>query len=354
MIRNFFVILLSFCFCLNIEAQVLNVNAGPNRVICYNANTLLGGSPSATGGTGPYTYQWQPSSFLSSSTIANPMAVGVTQGGMWYKLVVIDKNGLKDSSLVYVDLDLIYTYTAGIDTGFCVGQQHGIKIGASNNGSASSSYTFSWLPATGLDNANSPNPTATPSVQTQYSLIVSDGVCPNKVTSVIVTPFIPPYADASPDTTIDEGKTITLNGAGGNKFWWQPDYNLKYGNTVDPDVWPITTTTYTLYTEDSHKCSSWDTVRVTVINGNVLFFYSAFTPNHDGDNDVFYIGNVEKFPDNNLKIYNRYGKLIYSAASYANDWDGSYLGNSVPTGVYYYIFDDGIDKKYKGTVTILR
>ena len=353
MIRNFFIILLCFCFYPKIEAQVLTVNAGANKTVCYNTNILLGGSPSATGGTAPYTYEWQPSLYLSSNTISNPMANGVTQG-IWYKLVVTDKNGVKDSSYVHLDVDLIYSYTAGIDTGFCVGQQNGIRIGALNNGSASSSYTFAWTPTVGLVNANSTNPIATPSVPTQYQLIVSDGVCSNRITSVLVTPFIPPYADASSDTIIDEGKTITLNGTGGNLFWWQPDYNLKYGNTVNPDVWPIVTTTYILYTEDSHKCSSSDTVRVTVINGTILFFYSAFTPNRDGDNDVFYIGNVEKFPDNNLKIYNRYGKLIYSATGYANDWDGTYLGNTVPTGVYFYIFDDGIDKKYKGSVTILR
>lgn len=353
MIRNFFVILLSICFYLKIEAQILHANAGANKTVCYNTNILLGGSPAATGGTSPYIYEWQPNLFLSSNTISNPTAIGITQS-VWYKLVVTDRNGARDSSYVYIDVDLIYSYTAGIDTGFCLGQQNGVKIGTLNNSSASNSYTFSWIPAIGLDNSNSPNPIATPSVPTQYHLIVSDGVCPNSVSSAIVTPFIPPYADASPDTTIDEGKTITLNGTGGNKFWWQPDYNIKYGNTVNPDVWPTTTTTYTLYTEDSHRCYSSDTVRVMVINGNLLFFYSAFTPNRDGDNDVFYIGNVEKFPDNNLKIYNRYGKLIYSAASYANDWDGTYLGNTVPTGVYYYILDDGIDKKYKGSVTILR
>ena len=157
MIRNFFIILLCFCFYPKIEAQVLTVNAGANKTVCYNTNILLGGSPSATGGTAPYTYEWQPSLYLSSNTISNPMANGVTQG-IWYKLVVTDKNGVKDSSYVHLDVDLIYSYTAGIDTGFCVGQQNGIRIGALNNGSASSSYTFAWTPTVGLVNANSTNP----------------------------------------------------------------------------------------------------------------------------------------------------------------------------------------------------
>jgi gliding motility-associated-like protein len=91
-----------------------------------------------------------------------------------------------------------------------------------------------------------------------------------------------------------------------------------------------------------------------VKSGELLFFYSAFTPNNDGDNDFFYIGNLNKYPENNLKIYNRYGKLIYNISNYDNSWDGNYLGNAVPTGTYFYIFNDGKDKLYKGSVTILR
>jgi gliding motility-associated-like protein len=86
----------------------------------------------------------------------------------------------------------------------------------------------------------------------------------------------------------------------------------------------------------------------------IVFAPNAFTPDDDGDNDFFYIGNLEKYPDNNLKIYNRYGKQIYSATNYDNLWNGTYLGNLVPTGTYFYIFNDGKGEQYKGSVTILR
>ena len=353
MFRLSIIILLLFSFFIKSKGQVLTINPGVGRTVCYNTNTILGGSPTVTGGKPPYSYNWQPTNFLLSNTVANPTVSGITSD-IWYSITVTDSLGNTATKIIFVGVDLIYTFGAGIDTGFCYGQQNGVRIGAAINATAANSFTFAWTPVIGLNNPTAHNPIATPSVPTQYSLIVSDGLCPNNISQVIVTPFMPPYADASKDTTIDEGATITLHGTGGNLFWWQPDYNIKYGNTINPDVWPITTTTYTLYTEDSHKCSSSDTVRVTVIPGNVLFFYSAFTPNADGDNDVFYIGNIDKFPDNNLKIYNRYGKLIYSATNYANDWNGTYLGNLVPTGVYFYILDTGTDKKYRGSVTILR
>jgi gliding motility-associated-like protein len=329
----------------------LAANAGPTKNICPTSSALLGGAPSATGGLAPYTYQWSPSNFLNSTTIPNPMVTNISND-LWYVLMVIDSKGDTSLSYVFVKLNPIQTFNAGIDTGFCYGQQGGIPIGALNNSDAA--HTYTWFPATGLNNPNATNPIATPSVPTTYQLIVADGVCPNHVTSIRVTPFIPPVADAGIDEVIDEGSLLSLNGTGGNLFWWTPDYNIRYRNTRNPDVSPLVTTTYTMYTEDSHKCYGSDTVRVTVINGDVLFFYSAFTPNYDGENDKFYIGNVEKYPDNVLKVYNRYGKAVYSANNYTNDWDGTYLGNALPSGVYYYIFDDGKEKKYKGTVTLLK
>jgi len=55
-----------------------------------------------------------------------------------------------------------------------------------------------------------------------------------------------------------------------------------------------------------------------------------------------------------LKIYNRYGKVVFSASSYNNTWGGKYLSEEVPSGTYFYILNYGKEKTYKGTVSILR
>ena len=85
---------------------------------------------------------------------------------------------------------------------------------------------------------------------------------------------------------------------------------------------------------------------------------NAVTSNNDGNNDVFYIGNIEFFPNNKLWIYNRWGNLIYTAKGYDNAetaWDGTRNGEEMPAAVYYYILDlgDGTPE-YKGTITLLR
>lgn len=345
-----FSLLLFPLFLLKIHGQVVS-NAGANQTICYNSTTSIGGSPSASGGSPPYTYDWQPITFLASGNVSNPIAINCTED-VTYTLTVTDTDGNTSTSSIKININKIRTFNAGVDTGYCYGQTNGIQLGAPSNDN--SLHTFSWSPPFGLDNPSAPRPICTTSAITVYQLTVSDGLCPNHVSQVTVVPFLAPRVDAGLDTTIDEGSIITLRGIGNTTYDWSPDYNIKYASTPNPEVWPVVTTVYTLSTKDSHQCYGSDTVKVTVIRGDKLFFYSAFTPNHDGDNDVFFIGNVEKYPDNNLKIYNRYGNLIYSATNYANTWDGTYLGNNVPTGTYFYIFDDGKEKKYQGALTILR
>lgn len=342
-----------FCFFIVVKQSLaqLSADAGPNKNICYNNSALLGGVPSASGGTPPYTYNWSPGTFLNSTSVSNPVASSVT-GDIFYKLTVTDADGNTAISEVGVIVDKIHTFNAGKDTGYCYGQQTGVTIGAPNNNNAAHSY--SWSPAADLSDPTSPNPIASPTVETIYTLLVSDGLCPDNITQVKVTPFPPPTVDAGADITINEGNTVTLHGKASAFILWIPDYNIKYTITENPDVWPTTTTVYTLTTMSNHRCVSSDTIRVTVLKSDSLYFYSAFTPNHDGDNDVFYIGNIEKYPESNLKIFNRYGKLIYSATNYLNDWNGDYLGNSVPTGTYFYQLFDGKKKTYKGTVTIIR
>ena len=84
---------------------------------------------------------------------------------------------------------------------------------------------------------------------------------------------------------------------------------------------------------------------------DVLQYENIFTPNNDGYNDYFEIKNIEKYPDNKLTIYDRWGIVVFSAYHYRNTWNAE----GVPDGVYYFIFDSGIgNKPVEGTVTIIR
>jgi len=75
-----------------------------------------------------------------------------------------------------------------------------------------------------------------------------------------------------------------------------------------------------------------------------IFVDEFFSPNGDGINDHWNIINIERFSNNQLWIYTRSGKLILSQSPYSNDWMGTYQGESLPEGNYYYQLDIEGDK----------
>ena len=92
-----------------------------------------------------------------------------------------------------------------------------------------------------------------------------------------------------------------------------------------------------------------------------LTVYNEFTPNNDGANDLFRIDCIESYPNNELKVFNRYGALVYSKQHYENDWDGTAnvsgvvnRGDMLPTGTYFYVITIGDGTVKKGWLSIMR
>lgn len=117
----------------------------------------------------------------------------------------------------------------------------------------------------------------------------------------------------------------------------------------------VGTYTIMLAIENIGQCTDTVYNEVCVVPADVRI-YNTFSPNGDGVNDYFEVDHLDAYPENSLKVYNRYGNLIYQASPYLNNWDGrSNNGADLPDGAYYYIFDKGnaTDVK-KGDVVILR
>ena len=81
---------------------------------------------------------------------------------------------------------------------------------------------------------------------------------------------------------------------------------------------------------------------------------SLFTPNNDGMNDFWYIPDIELYGDISVKIFNRFGKLLYEASAYNNDWDGTYNGAPLPSASYAYIIKSSERGIIKGVVNVVR
>jgi len=114
---------------------------------------------------------------------------------------------------------------------------------------------------------------------------------------------------------------------------------------------------------DIDSSNDSDSVTISITQSICLTVYNEFSPNGDGTNEVFYIECIEKYPNNNLQIFNRWGNKVYEKNGYDNTWDGTSMGRAtinqeqkVPIGTYYYILDcrDGKTPQKTGWLYVTR
>lgn len=116
---------------------------------------------------------------------------------------------------------------------------------------------------------------------------------------------------------------------------------------------------------DNNGCKNSDTIKISAANYDKLRIPAAFTPNGDGINDVWYFPSPEEsgqdlypyFEDVSVRIFNRYGKLVWEVNKF-KAWDGKDLnGRELPMDSYHYLIRFKVGDKvhtYKGAITIIR
>jgi gliding motility-associated-like protein len=89
-----------------------------------------------------------------------------------------------------------------------------------------------------------------------------------------------------------------------------------------------------------------------------LLIPNAFTPNNDGQNDIFKIRNITDERLIDFKVFNRWGTILFRSTDPNVGWDGTNKGQPQPMGVYGYViqigYSDGYVETYKGTVTLIK
>ncbi|MEL4309185.1 T9SS type B sorting domain-containing protein, partial [Joostella sp. CR20] len=97
-----------------------------------------------------------------------------------------------------------------------------------------------------------------------------------------------------------------------------------------------------------------EAIAIVEINSDCFKIFNVFTPNGDGRNDYFTIRCIENYPNNVVRIYNRWGIEVFEALNYQNNWDGTSNGRAtinksdkLPTGTYYYVVDLGDGSKVR-------
>lgn len=200
-----------------------------------------------------------------------------------------------------------------------------------------------------------------PVVQTLFSVnqILTQGFQqPNLNTNEIVT-----YEVINESCKGAVNGSIFINNVLGCSPQSNGSYSLLIKSVVDSSI----------QEDPTHLPSGTYNVKIIGLNGCFFFkiitvgldseeeckikFYSGITPNGDGNNDIWIVDNIEQFPENEVKIFNRWGNTVWEASGYNNDdvvWDGKNSGgNDLPDGTYFYMATiEG--ETYKGWVEITR
>ena len=113
--------------------------------------------------------------------------------------------------------------------------------------------------------------------------------------------------------------------------------------------------TYIVTVTDQFGCVNSDTVVIRLLPD--IKFPNGFSPNSDGYNDKWIIDFIDQFPESVVEVYNRWGQQLFRSVGYTTPWDGTYEGNPVPVGTYYYIIELNhplYPEPFTGPITILR
>lgn len=160
------------------------------------------------------------------------------------------------------------------------------------------------------------------------------------------------------------GESVNLNytGTSAVNYQWFDNMNNLFSNQSNPIFviqQPIQTIIH-LWVSNQYGCM--DSISKTIItNGSInIWIPNSFTPNGDGLNDIFKAESASEIKNFQLYIYNRWGQQIFESNNINLGWDGKYLNNEVPQGVYTWIITYRSDDNKKivssknGQLTLIR
>jgi gliding motility-associated-like protein len=334
----------------NIEVLPLPVvTTSPDTVVCLtDAATLTG--------FGAATYSWGPPATLGcidcNPTTATPSVVST------YSVIGTDVHGCKDTASVKVALRTHTFAKAWGDTTIC--------FGGSVQMFDTGGYFYKWTPSGGLNSNTIYNPIASPGSSTSYTVVAQLGSCIPDTDYVQVDVRSLPTVNAGIDQEIIAGSIAKLTATGLNiaTYEWSPKEGLSCFTCYNPDATVLETTTYTVEVTSPFGCKATDDVKIYLFcNSKQVFVPTVFTPNGDGENDVFYPRGTGITVIKSFRIYNRWGELLFERANInvndaSNAWDGSYQGGPPKADVFVYVIDavcsTGQPVMIKGDVTIIR
>lgn len=384
------------------SASLTLASVATQSVNCFGATATV--TLNASGGTSPYTYNWQTPSVSTNS-------LSSYQAGTYTANVTDGNNCASSIQTITINQPSIAVSFTAINTSQA---DCGLSNGTATllvSGGWSSVYSYS------LNNTAIANNIATNLSAGIYTATVIDlNGCGSNILIIISNPITPTISLSSSAGSICFGNSITINPTGAISYTIG---TIPFTSSVS--LSPSVSTVYNIVGTDNNNCLSTPVSysvnvislpNINIVNiigacanesngsaevlitntsstytvnwsnnssGNVISNVSAglytvdvkssqgcvnnqnisiplkecladvfvpqlFSPNGDGVNDLFVISNIDLYPNNNLNIFNRWGNLVYQKKGYDNTWNGMSNVNVkglLPASTYFIIIDFG-------------
>lgn len=294
---------------------------------------------------------------IQSSTSAVPPPFKYDTAGL-YNIVLAVNEGLPNMEVTCRQIRVLNVppITLSHDTLICQGDTIPIFV------SSQSAINYYFTPNYNLGSAEGSTVFAYPAQSTNYNIRIPyfNGCVVDTVFKLDVSRV---RADAGPDRTIFDGATTILGGPNtltgtGYLYEWFPTENINDVFSLYPTVSPPRTRTYYLRVTNTNQCVDIDTVLVRV-QCNGFNLPNAFAPgNQQGLPKAFGMLNRQIVTLYYFRIFDRWGRQVFSTTDATKEWDGTYNGEPAPFGVYVWEAEGACLNeeriKQSGNVTLIR
>jgi gliding motility-associated-like protein len=327
---------------------------------CFGETASLDGTGSNS--VGPINFQWTTLNGVIVSG-ANSPAPLISKPGTYLLLVTDPANGCTDSDAVLIN-PIDPTAMATINQPPCFGDNGSIVIDEVNGGAPPVKFSLNDGPFTTQSFFLNLEPGP-------YTVVIQDAEgCSTSLSTILVEPaeF---QITLTPQASIDLGETyqivtqVNLPQNQLESIQWTPSAGLSCDTCLNTTANPYISTQYKIEVVTEAGCRDDATLRLLVDRRVDVYIPNIFSPNDDGENDMFTVFAAERGVTkiNYLQVYSRWGELLWERRDFApNDislgWDGTYRGDPMNPAVFVYQakieFIDGRQELFKGDVTLER